>query len=149
MAVEGQAACAATCLQLLACARTGSKVPLQLERARLFASPVSDSRAPYLMRSASPSVEALPALAADHGQPASDETPSLEEKEPSDYDIEKDSGYDNDASKPKNLSKVAEVTKLTPAEAFDVNVDGDESPFPEVNASVSTTDDPSIQVNST
>ena len=100
------------------------------------------------MRPASPSVEALPTLAADHAGPSASDTPSLE-KDPLDYDIEKDPSYSDDASELKNLSKVAEVTELTPAEAFDVNVDGNESPFPEVNASVSTSDDPTIQINST
>jgi hypothetical protein len=37
-----------------------------------------------------------------------------------------------------------EKTELTPVQAFKVKVDGDESPFPEVQACVPTTDDPSI-----
>jgi hypothetical protein len=117
------------------------------KRTTLRFSVVCCSPAHLAMSPPSPSVEALPTLAADHARSASD-TPSLE-KEPPDYDIEKDPGYSNDASDSKNLSKVAEVTELTPAEAFEVNVDGDESPFPEVNASVSTSDDPTSQINST
>ncbi|KAJ6490473.1 OPT oligopeptide transporter [Mycena vulgaris] len=41
----------------------------------------------------------------------------------------------------------AELTELTPMEALKWNVDGDESPFPEVQACVSTDDDPSLEVN--
>lgn len=38
--------------------------------------------------------------------------------------------------------------ELTPMEAFDVDVSGDQSPFPDVAACVPVTDDPSIQINS-
>ncbi|KAJ6102972.1 hypothetical protein N7486_005399 [Penicillium sp. IBT 16267x] len=41
----------------------------------------------------------------------------------------------------------AELTELTPVEAFTWNVDGDQSPFPEVAACVSNKDDPSISCN--
>ncbi|KAF2718410.1 OPT superfamily oligopeptide transporter [Polychaeton citri CBS 116435] len=43
--------------------------------------------------------------------------------------------------------RVAEKTELTPAEAFTWNVEGDESPFPEVAACVPNTDDPSLACN--
>lgn len=134
---------ASSLLRALALAQTH---PSNSDTRSSFASFVRYSPAHLVMSSASPSVEALPTLAADHARNLSD-TPSLE-KEPLEYDIEKEPGYGDNASESKNLSKVAEVTELTPAEAFDVNVDGDESPFPEVNASVSTSDDPSIQINS-
>ncbi|KAJ5527623.1 hypothetical protein N7513_011782 [Penicillium frequentans] len=41
----------------------------------------------------------------------------------------------------------AELTELTPVEAFTWNVEGDQSPFPEVAACVSNKDDPSISCN--
>jgi hypothetical protein len=40
-----------------------------------------------------------------------------------------------------------EVVELTPMEAFKRRVDGEESPFPEVQACVPTDDDPSIMIN--
>ncbi|KAJ5529204.1 hypothetical protein N7527_002597 [Penicillium freii] len=41
----------------------------------------------------------------------------------------------------------AELTELTPVEAFKWNVDGDQSPFPEVAACVSNKDDPTMACN--
>lgn len=41
-----------------------------------------------------------------------------------------------------------EVKEVVPDQAFKWNVDGDQSPFPEVAANVPNTDDPTIQVNS-
>ncbi|KAJ9094171.1 hypothetical protein QFC19_008021 [Naganishia cerealis] len=40
-----------------------------------------------------------------------------------------------------------EAVEITPMEAFRRKVDGDESPFPEVQACVPTDDDPTIQIN--
>lgn len=81
------------------------------------------------------------------------------EKDPSalqDVDIEKDGASASDDEKKgddhsvryledQDLEEVA--TELTPMEAFAHNVDGDQSPFPEVAACVPSTDDPSIQIN--
>ncbi|KAJ6618832.1 OPT oligopeptide transporter [Mycena sp. CBHHK59/15] len=65
-----------------------------------------------------------------------------------DLDIEKD---DSLTSKEKEVAKyvdrAADFTELTPMEALHWNVDGDESPFPEVQACVSTDDDPTLEVN--
>ncbi|KZF18813.1 OPT superfamily oligopeptide transporter [Xylona heveae TC161] len=47
----------------------------------------------------------------------------------------------------KVLVDKAEKTELTPVEAFKWNVDGDQSPFAEVAACVSNTDDPNIACN--
>lgn len=63
-------------------------------------------------------------------------------------DIEKE---DSLTSKEKEDAKYvdrAELIELTPMEALKWNVDGDESPFPEVQACVSTEDDESLEVNS-
>ncbi|TVY43677.1 Glutathione transporter [Lachnellula subtilissima] len=54
-------------------------------------------------------------------------------------------GIDEDGSKVP--IQRAEKTELVPNEAFHWNVDGDQSPFPEVAACVSNTDDPSTPCN--
>ncbi|KAB8231711.1 OPT oligopeptide transporter protein-domain-containing protein [Aspergillus alliaceus] len=45
------------------------------------------------------------------------------------------------------LSKLGEATELSPVEAFKWNVEGDESPFPEVAACVSNKDNPTMLCN--
>ncbi|KAF4626323.1 hypothetical protein G7Y89_g11837 [Cudoniella acicularis] len=52
------------------------------------------------------------------------------------------------AGESKGLLQRADKTELTPVEAFKWDVSGDQSPFPEVAACVSNTDDPSIPCNS-
>ncbi|KAK6203813.1 hypothetical protein LQW54_008727 [Pestalotiopsis sp. IQ-011] len=53
-------------------------------------------------------------------------------------------GYEAEKQK---LAEKAEAKELIPNEAFTWNVDGDQSPFPEVAACVPNTDDPSIPCN--
>lgn len=53
-------------------------------------------------------------------------------------------GYEVEKQK---LAEKAEAKELIPNEAFTWNVDGDQSPFPEVAACVPNTDDPSIPCN--
>ncbi|BAE64461.1 unnamed protein product [Aspergillus oryzae RIB40] len=45
------------------------------------------------------------------------------------------------------MRKPGEIDELPPVEAFKWNVDGDQSPFPEVAACVSNTDDPTMLCN--
>ncbi|OGM46195.1 putative oligopeptide transporter [Aspergillus bombycis] len=45
------------------------------------------------------------------------------------------------------MHKPGEISELPPVEAFKWNVDGDQSPFPEVAACVSNTDDPTMLCN--
>ncbi|KAK4233060.1 OPT oligopeptide transporter protein-domain-containing protein [Achaetomium macrosporum] len=56
---------------------------------------------------------------------------------------EGDNGAENDRAPLYRPEK----TELTPVEAFKWNVDGDQSPFPEVAACVPNTDDPTIECN--
>lgn len=60
-------------------------------------------------------------------------------------DIEADANQSEDGK--EDILHRAEKTELTPAEAFKRNVEGDQSPFPEVAACVSNTDNPSIPCN--
>jgi hypothetical protein len=67
----------------------------------------------------------------------------------SDLDLEKDDSLTSKEKFKEDVSDVdAELTELTPMEALKWNVDGDQSPFPEVRACVSTEDDESLEVNS-
>ncbi|KAM0152898.1 hypothetical protein ACHAQE_007869 [Botrytis cinerea] len=50
-------------------------------------------------------------------------------------------------SEKQKLREKIEAVELIPTEAFQWNVEGDQSPFPEVAACVSNTDDPSIPCN--
>lgn len=59
------------------------------------------------------------------------------------YDGQLENGY----PATEKSSIYDEVVELTPTEAFKRRVDGDESPFPEVQACVPTDDDPSIMIN--
>ncbi|KAK4700387.1 hypothetical protein P7C70_g5860, partial [Phenoliferia sp. Uapishka_3] len=73
----------------------------------------------------------------------SDDAVSLEKK--SDLEVE-----EGDLEKVLQQEKQAgwgETVELTPNEALEQSVDGDQSPFPEVAACVPNTDDPTIQVN--
>ncbi|KAJ7806252.1 OPT oligopeptide transporter protein-domain-containing protein, partial [Mycena olivaceomarginata] len=66
----------------------------------------------------------------------------------SDLDLEKDDSLTSKEKFKEDVSDVdAELTELTPMEALKWNVDGDQSPFPEVQACVSTEDDESLEVN--
>ncbi|KAJ7362691.1 OPT oligopeptide transporter [Mycena albidolilacea] len=66
----------------------------------------------------------------------------------SDLDLEKDDSLTSKEKLKEDVSDVdAELTELTPMEALKWNVDGDQSPFPEVQACVSTEDDESLEVN--
>lgn len=58
------------------------------------------------------------------------------------YSKEVEAGYTTESS-----SDYDQATELTPMEAFKRKVDGDESPFPEVQACVPTDDDPTIMIN--
>jgi hypothetical protein len=74
---------------------------------------------------------------------------SLDNKSIPERDVEK-SGGSSPTDSVEKLYKdgsYAEEVELTPMEALKWNVDGDESPFPEVQACVPTTDDPTIQIN--
>ncbi|RDW87636.1 hypothetical protein BP5796_03330 [Coleophoma crateriformis] len=71
----------------------------------------------------------------------SDERKTLKETDIVVCDVEAD------ADGTEDLPYRADRVELTPAEAFQRNVDGDQSPFPEVAACVSNTDDPSIPCN--
>lgn len=75
-------------------------------------------------------------------------TPELQSEKLLYADVEKDA-YDSkdDLATTAATVKVSETEELTPEEAFEVNVDGDQSPFPEVAASVPVSDDPSIVIN--
>lgn len=63
-------------------------------------------------------------------------------------DPEKDSFSSKEEQSDVKYVDRAELTELTPMEALHWNVDGDQSPFPEVAACVSTEDDPTLEVNS-
>jgi hypothetical protein len=75
-----------------------------------------------------------------------------EDIEKHDYVVE----VDDDSEKGKarhdddddDQSDFPEHRELAPMDAFKWNVDGDQSPFPEVAACVPNTDDPTILVNS-
>jgi hypothetical protein len=58
------------------------------------------------------------------------------------YSKEVETGYTTESS-----SDYDQATEHTPMEAFKRKVDGDESPFPEVQACVPTDDDPTIMIN--
>jgi hypothetical protein len=58
------------------------------------------------------------------------------------YSKEVEAGYTTESS-----SDYDQATEVTPMEAFKRKVDGDESPFPEVQACVPTDDDPTIMIN--
>jgi hypothetical protein len=61
---------------------------------------------------------------------------------------EKPSGHLEDGYLSSEKSSIHDdAVELTPMEAFKRRVDGDESPFPEVQACVPTDDDPSIMIN--
>ncbi|KAJ7074114.1 OPT oligopeptide transporter [Mycena amicta] len=83
-----------------------------------------------------PSLQREPssALISDAGSDPEKADDSLTSKERLDLDVK----YNVDD---------AQLVELTPMEAFNWNVDGDESPFPEVQACVSTADDPSLETN--
>ncbi|KIR43930.1 OPT family small oligopeptide transporter [Cryptococcus deuterogattii 99/473] len=73
------------------------------------------------------------------------ESPDLDQKQEDYVDLEKNESTD-DAE--VNVESTEDLGgKLTPNEAFTWNVDGDQSPFPEVAACVPNTDDPSIPCN--
>lgn len=63
-------------------------------------------------------------------------------------DVEKDDSFASKEQVDVQYGDRSEITELTPMEALNWNVDGDTSPFPEVQACVSTEDDPSLEVNS-
>ncbi|KAJ7315594.1 OPT oligopeptide transporter protein-domain-containing protein [Mycena albidolilacea] len=66
----------------------------------------------------------------------------------SDLDLEMDDSLMSKEKFKEDVSDVdTELTELTPMEALKWNVDGDQSPFPEVQACVSTEDDESLEVN--
>lgn len=58
------------------------------------------------------------------------------------YNKEVEAGYTTESS-----SDYDQAVEITPMEAFKRKVDGDESPFPEVQACVPTNDDPTIMIN--
>ncbi|KAJ7876857.1 OPT oligopeptide transporter [Mycena olivaceomarginata] len=67
---------------------------------------------------------------------------------PSDLDLEKDDSLTSKEKFKEDVSDVdPELTELMPMEALKWNVDGDQSPFPEVQACVSTEDGESLEVN--
>jgi hypothetical protein len=72
--------------------------------------------------------------------PRSLDDPHITEKPPGHLE----DGY---LSSEKSRSIHDDAVELTPMEAFKRRVDGDESPFPEVQACVPTDDDPSIMIN--
>ncbi|KAF8917594.1 OPT oligopeptide transporter [Mucidula mucida] len=61
-----------------------------------------------------------------------------------DVDLEKSSSLDKEDD---SYHHPTDKTELTPMEALKWNVDGDQSPFPEVAACVPNTDDPTMEVN--
>lgn len=63
------------------------------------------------------------------------------------HDKENDGQLENAYPATEKSSIYDEVVELTPMEAFKRRVDGEESPFPEVQACVPTDDDPSIMIN--
>ncbi|KAJ7481221.1 OPT oligopeptide transporter [Mycena galericulata] len=72
-------------------------------------------------------------------------TPDIEKDA---LDIEKDGSFSSKGQADvKYVDLDAELTELTPMEALKWSVDGDQSPFPEVQACVSTEDDPTLEVN--
>lgn len=77
------------------------------------------------------------------------QAPSLTDQKELPYDgnsdLEKSSGADKGSD---IVVDHEEKKELTPMEAAKWSVDGDESPFPEVQACVSTEDDPTLEVNS-
>lgn len=78
--------------------------------------------------------------------PPSDDAVSLDNKgldTPNQYDDPEKVSEKEDAA-----AQWVDVVELTPIEALERDVDGDQSPFPEVAACVHNTDDPSIEVNS-
>lgn len=78
--------------------------------------------------------------------PPSDDAVSLNNKcldTPNQYDDPEKVSEKEDAA-----AQWVDVVELTPIEALERDVDGDQSPFPEVAACVPNTDDPSIEVNS-
>ncbi len=79
--------------------------------------------------------------AADASEP---ELPFESKNSSPDVDLEKSSSLDKEDSYDRPTDK----TELTPMEALKWNVDGDQSPFPEVAACVPNTDDPTMEVNS-
>lgn len=76
---------------------------------------------------------------------ASTESPELDQKQEDNVDLEKNESTDNVEVKVESIKDPG--VELTPNEAFRWNVDGDQSPFPEVAACVPNTDDPSIPCN--
>ncbi|BGP49615.1 hypothetical protein JCM10450v2_005516 [Rhodotorula kratochvilovae] len=64
------------------------------------------------------------------------------------HDLEKSNpAYSDEDDKVDQRAKVLEANELSPMEAFNINVDGDQSPFPEVQACVPNTDDPEMLVS--
>ncbi|KAJ7685541.1 OPT oligopeptide transporter, partial [Mycena polygramma] len=62
-------------------------------------------------------------------------------------DVEKDDSFTSKEKEDAKYADQAELVELTPMEALKWNVDGDQSPFPEVQACVSTEDDETLEVN--
>ncbi|KKY23899.1 putative oligopeptide transporter [Phaeomoniella chlamydospora] len=65
----------------------------------------------------------------------------------SDEDVDTYADKEKGSDEGEELIYRADKTELTPVEAFKWNVDGDQSPFPEVAACVANTDDPTIPCN--
>ncbi|GKZ55771.1 hypothetical protein AnigIFM49718_000937 [Aspergillus niger] len=70
---------------------------------------------------------------------------AIETKQAGVADLDAELLEENDDLKRQNI--VAEQKELTPLEAFKWNVEGDQSPFPEVAACVPNTDDPTLPCN--
>ncbi|WOO80324.1 Glutathione transporter 1 [Vanrija pseudolonga] len=91
----------------------------------------------------------------EHGHPVN----VLEKNGPADPDSASASDKDVDPDKVDHIAAspsldkdpkdtiIDEINEVTPDQAFKFNVDGDQSPFPEVAACVPVTDDPSTLVN--
>ncbi|OCF33178.1 OPT family small oligopeptide transporter [Kwoniella heveanensis BCC8398] len=78
------------------------------------------------------------------------EVPLEEEDEKKDRDLERTpsgSDYETDSKGIKAYVALLEKEELTPDQAFTVQVEGDQSPFPEVAACVPNTDDPTLPCN--
>ncbi|GAA5902112.1 hypothetical protein JCM8208_002479 [Rhodotorula glutinis] len=78
----------------------------------------------------------------DASPPSTSDTSSLDDK----HDVEK-ADLDSDDKEAQKKSDVLEANELSPMEAFAVDVGGDQSPFAEVAACVSNTDDPDMLVS--
>ncbi|EFX05091.1 oligopeptide transporter [Grosmannia clavigera kw1407] len=82
-----------------------------------------------------------------HEKTTSASTPSDGSEKIRAFDDDEEEVHVTNPEQRRILQELADKEELIPTEAFKANVDGDQSPFPEVAACVPNTDDPTIPCN--